>query len=69
MTDRYGSDVLANDPHRAGSFAHRPTAREQAAEHGLVVEEVQTGWVGAVVRVEKSGGMHLVVLEDRHGRT
>lgn len=40
-----------------------------AAEPGLVVEEVQSGWTGAIVRVEKSGGMHLVVLEDRRGRT
>jgi hypothetical protein len=39
------------------------------ADTGLVVEEVETGWVGAVVRVEKSGGMHVVVLEDRRGRT
>ena len=28
-----------------------------------------TGWVGAVRRVEKSGGQHVVVLEDRQGRT
>jgi len=28
-----------------------------------------SGWVGAVVRVEKSGGMHVVVLEDRRGAT
>ncbi len=28
-----------------------------------------TGWVGAVVRVEKSGGQHVVELEDRSGRT
>lgn len=28
-----------------------------------------TGWVGAVVRVEKSGGQHVVELEDRAGRT
>lgn len=74
--DRYGSDVLATASHRApgatdGSAHHRrrPTSRPQVAEPGLVVEEVQTGWVGAVVRVEKSGGMHLVVLEDRRGRT
>jgi len=33
-----------------------------------VVEEVTSGFVGAVVRVEKSGGMHVVVLEDRHGK-
>lgn len=34
-----------------------------------MVEEVETGWVGAVVRVEKSGGMRVVVLEDRRGQT
>ena len=39
-----------------------------AAERDLVVEDVQTGWVGAVVRVEKAGGMHVVHLEDRRGR-
>ncbi len=69
MTDRYGSDVLASDPHRAGAFAHRATTRDAPAEKGLVVEEVQSGWVGAVVRVEKSGGMQVVVLEDRRGQT
>ncbi|MFH5823519.1 DUF3097 domain-containing protein [Georgenia sp. AZ-5] len=69
MSDRYGSDVLASDPHRAGAYAHRPTTTDAPAEKGLVVEEVDTGWVGAVVRVEKSGGMHVVVLEDRKGRT
>ena len=35
----------------------------------MVVEEVATGWCGAVVRTEKSGGVHVVVLEDRLGRT
>ena len=67
--DRYGSDVLSGDP--AAPRHHRParTSREQPAEHGLVVEDVETGWVGAVVRVEKSGGQHVVVLEDRRGRT
>jgi hypothetical protein len=39
-----------------------------AADAGLVVEDVETGWVGAVLRTEKSGGVHLVVLEDRHGK-
>lgn len=65
--DRYGSDVLGG----SGSAHHRParTSRPQAADTGLVVEEVTSGWVGAVVRVEKSGGMHVVVLEDRRGRT
>jgi len=51
------------------SRPRRPAARSQPAEPGLVVEDVETGWVGAVVRVEKSGGMHVVVLEDRRGRT
>ncbi len=34
------------------------------AEHGLVVEEVSTGWCGAVVACEKER----VSLEDRHGK-
>lgn len=75
--DRYGSDVLAGSgrtpgqPTPARSPHHRQvrTSRPCPAEAGLVVEEVTTGWVGAVVRVEKSGGMHVVVLEDRRGRT
>lgn len=63
MTDRYGRDVLSADP-----LPPRPTSRPVAADVGLVVEEVTTGWVGAVLRTEKSGGMHVVVLEDRQGR-
>jgi hypothetical protein len=63
--DRYGHDVLAGDWRRAG----RPTAEPVPAEPGLVVEDAQTGWCGAVVRVEKAGGMHVVHLEDRHGRS
>lgn len=39
------------------------------ADVGLVVEEVTTGWVGAVVGVETSGGMRVVVLENRAGTT
>jgi hypothetical protein len=46
----------------------RPQLPEVAAEPGLVVEDVETGWVGAVMRTEKSGGIHVVVLEDRRGR-
>ncbi|WP_029288966.1 DUF3097 domain-containing protein [Cellulomonas sp. HZM] len=65
--DRYGSDVLSSAP--AQHHRQPRTSRPHAAEPGLVVEEVTTGWVGAVVRVEKSGGKHVVVLEDRRGRT
>jgi len=39
------------------------------AQQGLVVEEVETGWCGAVVQVETAGGMRVVHLEDRRGRT
>ena len=35
----------------------------------MVLEDVQSGFVGAVVRVEKSGGLHVMVLEDRRGKT
>jgi hypothetical protein len=63
--DRYGSDVLAVGWRTRG----QPAPATAAAERGLVVEEAETGWCGAVVRVEKAGGMHVVHLEDRHGRT
>jgi hypothetical protein len=63
--DRYGRDVLGD---RAPAPRSRTSVRTPA-ETGLVVEEVTTGWVGAVVRVEKSGGMHVAVLEDRRGAT
>jgi hypothetical protein len=46
----------------------RTQAPEVEAESGLVVEDVETGWCGAVLRTEKSGGIHLVVLEDRRGK-
>jgi len=66
--DRYGNDVLGGGAPTAHHRAPR-VSRPLPAERGLVVEEVTTGWVGAVVRVEKSGGQHVVVLEDRRGRT
>jgi hypothetical protein len=65
VTDRYGSDVLSGDWRRPT----RGRARELVAEVGVVVEDVETGWVGAVTRVEKAGGMRVVHLEDRRGRS
>ncbi len=38
------------------------------ADAGLVVEDSETGWCGAVVRVEAIGGSQVVALEDRHGK-
>jgi hypothetical protein len=58
VADRYGADILANDPHR------KPRSSERPVELGMVVEDVQTGYVGAVVRIEY-GRMQL---EDRQGR-
>jgi hypothetical protein len=58
VADRYGTDILANNPHR------KPRCTEQPVELGMVVEDAQTGYVGAVVRIEY-GRMEL---EDRHGR-
>ncbi|MDT5287881.1 MAG: hypothetical protein QOF88_2770 [Mycobacterium sp.] len=60
MNDRYGSDVLARDPH--GS--RRTHSTERVVEIGLVVEDAETGYVGAIVAVEY-GRMQL---EDRNGR-
>ena len=46
----------------------RGYSQEVEARLDLVVEEVATGWVGAIVRVEKAGGIRVVHLEDRAGR-
>lgn len=48
---------------------NRKELAEVEASHGVVLEDNQTGWVGAVVRVEKSGGLHVMSLEDRNGKT
>ena len=48
----------------------RPAGRaavEAQACPGTVVEDVTSGFVGAVVALERSGGTHVVVLEDRRG--
>jgi Protein of unknown function (DUF3097) len=65
VKNRYGADVLSGD----WCVPPRGRAREVEAEPGLVVEEVETGWCGAVVRVEKAGGMQVVHLEDRRGHS
>lgn len=61
MNDPYGTDVLANDPHHFRKVG----STEVPVELGMVVEDVETGYVGAVVRVEHG----LMDLEDRRGRT
>lgn len=57
--DRYGTDVLATDwrkPRNGRSV-------EISADPGLVVEEVETDWVGEIVQVERD--LNTVTLEDR----
>jgi hypothetical protein len=58
VADRYGSDVLATNPHS------KPRSAEMPVEIGMVVEDAETGFVGAVMRIEY-GRMEL---EDRRGR-
>lgn len=63
--DRYGTDVLSGD----WRVPPRGRSTDVAAERDLVVEDASTGWCGAVVAVEKAGGIHVVHLEDARGRT
>src|SRR5437764_175093 len=54
----YGEDVLSGD------WRRHKVVREVDAEPDLVVEDVESGFCGAVVGFESGA----VVLEDRHGR-
>ncbi len=49
----------------AGGGPSKPRSVEHPVEIGMVVEDAQTGYVGAVVRVEYGR----IDLEDRHGKT
>ena len=62
-SDRYGRDVLTDDPHP------RPArVRAVDAVPGLVVECARSGWCGAVVGWERGADGWAVMLEDRAGR-
>lgn len=58
--DPYPSDVLATDWRRSKT----PPPAEHEAVMDLVVEEVMSGWCGAVTGIEGK----TVQLEDRHGK-
>lgn len=47
----------------------RMKPKQVPATRGLVVEDATSGFTGAISRIEKSGGIHLVVLEGRRGAT
>ncbi|MFT4081351.1 MAG: DUF3097 domain-containing protein [Nocardioides sp.] len=59
MADRYGNDVLAGDWRKP----KRGRAVETPAEYGAVVEEVETDFVGEIVKVDRD--LYTVTLEDR----
>jgi hypothetical protein len=63
MSDNYGPDVLATDPHHRSP----PGPIEVLIEPGLVVECADTGFCGAVIQVEKTSAGRAVLLEDRRG--
>jgi hypothetical protein len=63
VTDRYGRDVLASDPHAP----RRRAVAEVEAVQGLVVECSDSGFCGAVVGTDKGADGWAVVLEDCHG--
>ena len=50
------------------SLPRREPPRKVGARIGLLLEDVESGWVGELVRTERSGGVRVLVLEDRHGR-
>jgi hypothetical protein len=60
--DRYGLDVLSQDPHAPRTL----TAVPVTAQVGSVVEEVSTDWCGEIVSVERD--LDVVTLEDRRGK-
>jgi len=62
VNDRYGPDVLSGDWRKP----KLGRSTELSADLGLVVEEVVTGFVGEITRVERDLGT--VELEDRHLR-
>lgn len=62
-SDPYGSDVLSG-----GQTHRRRPAPQVPVSPGLVVEDVESGFVGAVVGLEKSTAGRVMILEDRRGR-
>ncbi|MGO1319360.1 MAG: DUF3097 family protein [Galactobacter sp.] len=46
----------------------RKPPRKVAAALGLLLEDMESGFVGELVETERAGGLRVLVLEDRHGR-
>ncbi|MGO4758083.1 DUF3097 family protein, partial [Streptomyces sp. 2MCAF27] len=56
------------DPDLTPPWKRQAPAPEVPAEPDLVVEEVTTGFCGAVIRCEKTAQGPTVTLEDRFGK-
>ena len=63
--DRYGWGP--QDLGSAGLSHRPPEPQDLEVRQGMVIEEVQSGWVGAAVSLQSVGGQRVVGLEDRHG--
>jgi len=63
VDNRYGKDVLSPD-----SKTPLPISPTQTADLGLVLECPTTGWVGAIVELQKGPEGWAVCLEDRKNR-
>lgn len=50
------------------SQPRRAVIQKIEARPGVVLEDVQSGFVGEILRTEKSGGMHVMIMEDRRGK-
>ncbi|MGO1594092.1 MAG: DUF3097 family protein [Ancrocorticia sp.] len=61
FSDPYGRDVLSDDPHRA------PESLIVHATAGLIIEDVQSGFVGEIIKVGRVAGSWQFQLEDRRG--
>ncbi len=62
--DPYAGAISFDPRLRTGS---RKVTRQEEAVRDLVVEDVTTGFVGAIIRVERTNGGDVAVLEDRRG--
>ena len=62
--DHYAGAISSDPRLRTGS---RKVTRQEEAVRDLVVEDVSTGFVGAIIRVERTNGGDVAILEDRRG--
>lgn len=65
VMDRYGWGP--QDLGSPGMSNRAPEPRDLEVRKDMVIEEVQSGWVGAAVSLQAIGGQRVVALEDRHG--